>query len=82
MDVNSGSPDSLSSQLSSSIVGTRNDLEISRHVFFGEVSYIVRDPVSFEGHNLSPTDYEIFTNLSDDKSLSETCQLLEGISKL
>ena len=75
MDV--GQPNtSLPTQLSGTFVGTRDDLEVSRHVFFGEISYVVRDPVTFDGHNLSPTDYEIFTNLSDQISLGDVCQSL------
>ena len=67
---------SLAEQLYDSYVGTRKDLEISRHVFFGEISYIVRDPITFDGHNLTPADYEIFTNLTDEKPLGEICQEL------
>lgn len=77
MAVNKDSGDSsLSQQLGNTLVGTRDDLEVSRHVFFGEISYVVRDPVTFDGHNLSPTDYEVFTNLRDDKPLSEICESL------
>ena len=69
----------LSERLGGTFVGTRDDLDVSRHVFFGETSYVIRDPITFDGHNLSPTDYEIFTNLSDDKPLSEVCdELIES----
>ena len=76
MAVTQNNASSLSQQLEGTFVGTRDDLEVSRHVFFGEVSYVVRDPITFDGHNLSPTDYEIFTNLTDEKPLSEVCAAL------
>ena len=76
MDVDRTNATSLSDQLRGTFVGTRDDLEVSRHVFFSEVSYVVRDPITFDGHNLSPTDYEIFTNLSDQVTLGEVCQAL------
>ena len=76
MAVDSTAPKTLAAQLGNSHVGVRNDLEISRHVFFGETSYVIRDPVSFEGHNFSPADYEIFTHLRDELSLNEVFQEL------
>ncbi len=66
----------LSEQLGGTFVGARDDLEVSRHIFFDEVSYVVRDPVTFDGHNLSPSDYEVFTSLCDDKPLREICESL------
>jgi putative peptide zinc metalloprotease protein len=76
MAVNQSNPQALSKQLGKISVGARNDLEVSRHVFLGETSYIIRDPVTFDGHNLSPTDYEIFTNLTDDRPLKDVFQQL------
>ena len=76
MDVKVTNPHSLSDQLAESRVSARSDLDISRHVFFGETSYVVRDPVTYEAYNLSPADYEIFTNLHDDYRLSEIFQQL------
>ena len=67
---------SLASTIGNSHVGVRNDLDVSRHVFFGETSYIVRDLISFEGHNFAPVDYEILTSLRDDRSLNE---VFEGL---
>ena len=73
---NAQSPASLALKLGGSYVGLRNDLEISRHVFMGEISYIVRDPISFEGHNFTPTDYEILISLNAERSLQETFESL------
>lgn len=71
IDSDSVPESTLRTKLGDSQVGARNDLDISRHVFFGEISYVVRDPYTYEGHNLSPADYEILTNLRDDWTLSE-----------
>ena len=77
MAVNSPDPNSLAAKLGNSFVGVRNDLEINRHVFLGETSYVVRDPVSFEGHNFTPADYEILTSLRDDRSLNDVFESLK-----
>ena len=34
----------------------RSDITISRHVFQGEPSYMLHDPVSFQNHRLSLRD--------------------------
>lgn len=69
---------SLAQKLAKSHVGVRNDLEVSRHVFFGETSYIVRDPISFEGHNFSTADYEILISLTDEMPLGEILEKLKS----
>jgi putative peptide zinc metalloprotease protein len=68
---------SLVERLAKCHVGVRNDLEVSRHVFLGEISYILRDPISFDGHNFSATDYEILISLVDDHSLGEIFEQLK-----
>jgi len=50
----------------------RLDLEVSRHVFSNRVTYILRDPITFESHRMSVSDYEIFVQLSSGKPLKET----------
>lgn len=62
---------SLADSLSSVQVGLREDLEVSRHLFRGEVSYIVRDPMTFQNQRLNQTDYEIFVHIRSAKSLGE-----------
>ncbi len=71
MAIADPAPETLAEKLGGTHVSARNDLEISRHVFFGETSYVVRDPITFEGRNFSPEDYEVFTNLCDSRPLSE-----------
>jgi len=46
-------------------VGLREDLEVSRHVFRGEVSYIVRDPMTFQSQRIDRADYELFVNIDE-----------------
>ena len=64
-------------QLGDAYVAARSDLKITRHVFLGETSYVIRDPITYEGHRLSPSDYEVFTNLRDDMSLAEIFEKLK-----
>lgn len=67
----SGAPD-LAARLRTVHVGIRDDLEVSRHVFRGEPSYVIRDPVTFQSHRLDPADYEILVRLNSTESLGDT----------
>lgn len=50
-------------------VGPRSELEVSRHVFRGEPSYVIRDPISFRSHRLSQHDYQVFVAIGVRDSL-------------
>lgn len=52
-------------------VGTRHDLEVSRHLFRGEPAYVIRDPLTFESYRLDRSGYAIFVALQRDLSLGE-----------
>ena len=67
----SAAPD-LAARLRTVHVGLRDDLEIARHVFRGQPSYVIRDPVTFHSHRLDPEDYEILVRLSATESLGDT----------
>ncbi|MDF1837580.1 MAG: HlyD family efflux transporter periplasmic adaptor subunit [Planctomycetota bacterium] len=56
----------------------RPDLETSRHVFRGEVSYILIDPLNFASHRFSREDYAILTAVSVDQPL---CEIFAGLVK-
>ncbi|MBK7877327.1 MAG: hypothetical protein IPJ77_16565 [Planctomycetes bacterium] len=60
---------SLAARLSRACVGTRADLEVSRHVFRGEVAYVVRDPVTLGHHRMGRVEYGIFVHLREDVTL-------------
>lgn len=68
-----GAAPSLAQRLQGVQVGVRSDLEVSRHVFRGEPCYIIRDPVTFQGHRLTPEDYLVFTRITTDRTLGEIC---------
>jgi len=55
-------------------VGLRDDLEVSRHLFRGEPSYIVRDPMTFQNRRLEPADYEVLVSLEPSRPLSAVFQ--------
>jgi len=59
----------LASRLRNVHVDLRDDLKISRHLFHGEPSYIVRDPISFQSHQFSLGDYRILSRINSDASL-------------
>ncbi len=62
---------SLSQRLGDVQVGARRDLNVSRHIFRGEVLYVVRDPISFQTHSLSFEDYRIFVRIGETRTLSD-----------
>jgi putative peptide zinc metalloprotease protein len=70
-----GAP-SLADRLGQSCVELRADLETSRHVFRGEVCYILIDPLNFASHRFSRADYAILTRVSVEQPL---CQIFEGL---
>lgn len=57
-------------------VGTRNDLDVTRHVFRGEPAYVVRDPMTLQSHRLDPADYAIFVAIDQDRQLGA---IFEGL---
>ncbi len=59
----------LADSLQSVQVGLREDLGVSRHLFRGEVSYIIRDPMTFQNQRLSQADYEIFVHIRSARTL-------------
>ena len=62
---------SLAERLGETRVGLRSELEFSRHTFRGEVSYIVRDPISFDSHRVSLADYQVLVHIREDRRLCE-----------
>ncbi len=57
-------------------VGLRPDLEVTRHLFRGQVNYIIRDPVTLESHQMSLENYQVFIRLHRDHKLSEIFESL------
>ncbi len=74
-------PPSLADRLSGSVVGVRADITVTRHVLRGEPAYILRDPISFQSHRLSASEYRVFIALDADHTLGETFAALveEGV---
>ncbi|MFQ5654551.1 MAG: hypothetical protein ACE5GW_07450 [Planctomycetota bacterium] len=72
----------LAVRLGGSRVGLRPELEFTRHLFRGRVSYIIRDPVTFESHRLDHGDYEILVSIQPDQELSQTFAGLVESGKL
>ncbi|MEO1534311.1 MAG: HlyD family efflux transporter periplasmic adaptor subunit [Planctomycetota bacterium] len=64
-------PDALAPKLGPAQVGMRADVEVHRHVFRGEPSYVIRDPVTLAVHRVSPEDYQIVAALTNERPLAE-----------
>ena len=64
--------DSIAGRLAPAMVGLRTDLEVHRHVFRGEPSYVIRDPMTLAVHRVSAADYQIVASLSTERSLGDT----------
>ena len=71
----SGAP-SLSARLAAVQVELRPELEVSRHHFRREVSYILRDPITFQSHRFSAADYRVLTSLKSYRTLAEAFEQL------
>lgn len=61
---------SLADRLADVVATARTDIEVTRDLFEGEPSYILRDPLSQSSHRLAPTDYEVFCRLDDHTPLA------------
>jgi putative peptide zinc metalloprotease protein len=72
----SGGGPSMADRLREVVAGLRRDLEVSRHVMRGEVSYILRDPVSFDTHAFSVADYRVLVALNGERTLGEAFESL------
>ena len=66
-----GEPSTLKNRLGSVRVAVREDLEVSRHLFRGRPTYIVRDPMTFQSQRLTPADYELLVSIRGDRTLGE-----------
>ena len=71
----SGAED-LAGRLGGVVVSLRSELRVTRTVFRGVPSYIVRDPVTFQAHKLAPAEYEVFVALGCNKVLSDVFERL------
>ena len=70
---------SLAARLRTARVGAREDLDVSRHLFRGVVSYVVRDPITFQSQRFDLADYEILAHIRSDRSLGE---VFDGLVKI
>ncbi len=85
MAVNESNPQDrqdLASRLHDTHVGLRSDLEIHRHIFREEASYVIRDPLNLQHYRVSKHEYQILSHLTDDKSLSEIFAELVATNKI
>ncbi|QDS90146.1 hypothetical protein EC9_43520 [Rosistilla ulvae] len=61
----------LAERLAEARAMLRSDVTVSRHLFQGEPSYMLHDPVSFQNHRLSLQDYSIVAKLDDALTLQQ-----------
>ncbi|MBN2296743.1 MAG: HlyD family efflux transporter periplasmic adaptor subunit [Pirellulales bacterium] len=72
----------LAERLRTVRAGLRSDLEVTRHTFRGEPSYVVRNPITFASHNFSKADYQVLIELDSEKSLGDVFDELVAAGKL
>lgn len=70
------SPSDLGAKLGDVRASVRPNLEISRHVFAGKPTYIVRDPVTAQTHRFSAQDYQLFVSVDQTRTLKESVDQL------
>ncbi len=79
MAVSEASEPSLAGRMGDVVVSMRSELRVTRTVFRGDPSYIVRDPITFQAHKFAPDEYEVFVALQSVRPLSEVfTELREG----
>ncbi|MEM7576545.1 MAG: HlyD family efflux transporter periplasmic adaptor subunit [Planctomycetota bacterium] len=69
-DAGAGGVD-LAARLAGVRVGVRNELDVTRHVFRGEVNYVLRDPITFKSHAMGPRDYRALTRIGPQHTLGQ-----------
>ncbi len=69
MSTTQAAPPKLGDRLAKVCVSLRPELEVSRHVFRGHVAYLLRDPITFQTHQLGETDYRVISALTPDRTL-------------
>ena len=69
-------PSDLGAKLGDVRASVRPNLDISRHVFNGKPTYVVRDPVTAQTHRFSAQDYQLFISVDQTRTLKESVELL------
>jgi len=69
-------PSELDAKLGDVRASVRPNLEISRHVFNGKPTYVVRDPVTAQTHRFSAQDYQLFISVDQTRTLRESVEQL------
>ncbi|MBN2447346.1 MAG: hypothetical protein JXO22_11495 [Phycisphaerae bacterium] len=67
---------SIADRLRSVRVGLRDDLRTTRHVFRGQPTYVVSDPLTFQSHRFEPADYEILVSIDSSRDLGQVFESL------
>lgn len=73
---------SLSERLAGAHVAIRSDLQVYRHLFRGEPSYVVRDPMTMQSHRFDLGDYQILIRIHADQSLGALFEALVASEQL
>ena len=55
--------------------GLRSDLQITRQLTKGSPAYVIYDPVSFQSHRLSLTDYRVAACLDESRTVEQAFQM-------
>jgi putative peptide zinc metalloprotease protein len=63
--------EALAPKLGVAHVGLRADIEVHRHVFRGEPSYVMRDPVTLAVHRVTPEDYQVVAAITNERPLAD-----------
>ena len=66
----------LADRLRTVCVGTRQDLEVTRHLFRGRPAYLIRDPMTLQSHRLDSDDYAVFVTIDPAHTLGEIFETL------
>lgn len=66
----------LAEKLADVRVDVRSDLEITRQIFSGKPSYVLRDPIHSQSFQLSAADYQLLIHINSHSTLSNIFEQL------
>lgn len=76
MNTKQNGPSELAEKLGDVRASIRPNLDVSRHIFSGKPTYVLRDPVTAQTHRFSVEDYQLLIAIDQSRTLKESLKLL------
>ncbi|HBJ38305.1 MAG TPA: hypothetical protein DDZ51_26845, partial [Planctomycetaceae bacterium] len=76
MNAEQNGTSELAEKLGDVRASIRPNLDVSRHIFSGKPTYLLRDPVTAQTHRFSVEDYQLLIAIDQSRTLKESLALL------